>query len=131
VEVMSCWFGVPENYRDYEGFTYLITNLLNGKKYVGKKSFWNYRTLKPLKGKRQKRHVKKESNWRDYWGSSKQLLADIEKYGEENFKREILSLHRNKWDLAYYEAKYQFDNEVLFRDDWYNGIINIRLGRRK
>ena len=125
------WQGVPKDYADYEGFVYLITNLLNGKKYVGKKSFWNYKTLKPLKGKRRKRHVKKESNWRDYWGSSKQLLADIEKYGEENFKREILSLHRNKWDLAYYEAKYQFDNEVLFRDDWYNGIINIRLGRRK
>lgn len=125
------WSGIPENYKDYEGFIYLITNQLNGKKYIGKKSFWNYRTLKPLKGKRQKRHVKKESDWRNYWGSSKQLLEDIEKYGEENFTRVIINLYYTKWELSYYEAKYQFDHEVLLSDDWYNGIINLRVRKPK
>ncbi len=36
-----------------------------------------------------------------------------------------------KWDCAYYEAKEQFDKEVLFKDDYYNGIINIRLNKKK
>jgi len=33
-----------------------------------------------------------------------------------------------KGELAYMEAKLQFENEVLLRDDYYNGMINIRLG---
>jgi hypothetical protein len=53
-----------------EGFVYLITNLENGKKYIGKKTFWERR-----KDRKTGRRKKKESNWRDYFGSCDELIA--------------------------------------------------------
>jgi len=126
---MSEWLNQPKDINNYEGFTYLITNLLTGRKYIGKKSFWNYRTLKPLKGKKRKRHVKKESDWRDYYGSSNSLNLDIEKLGKENFSRQILNCYKTKFEVSYYEAKEQFDRGVLLTDDYYNGLIRVRLHR--
>jgi len=32
--------------------------------------------------------------------------------------------------MAYLETKEQFDREVLFRDDYYNGIIHCRINQR-
>ena len=55
---------------DNVGFVYQITNLQNGKKYIGKKWFWSTKKLPPLKGKKRKRTVKKESDWMKYFGSS-------------------------------------------------------------
>ena len=133
------WINVPPNIEDYEGFVYCITNLDNGKKYIGKKAFWSNIKLPPLKGrtkkekerraklKGNKRHVKKESDWKDYYGSSKELLLDVEKQGKNRFKREIKVLCKGKWEMAYFEAKMQFDNDVLLRDDYYNGILNLRV----
>jgi hypothetical protein len=69
-----------------------------------------------------------ESDWRKYWGSSKHLQEDIDKYGEDNFNREIIHLCKTKGECAYLEAKEQFDRDVLLTDDYYNGIIQIRLG---
>jgi len=51
-----------EMIEDYVGFVYLITDLTNGKKYVGKKLFVSKRKLPPLKGKTRKRTVIKESD---------------------------------------------------------------------
>lgn len=34
-----------------------------------------------------------------------------------------------KWELSYWELKYQMDENVMFRADAYNGIINVRLGK--
>lgn len=34
-----------------------------------------------------------------------------------------------KWELSYWELKYQMDYDVMFRNDTYNGIINVRLGK--
>jgi len=125
------WENVPKDIESYEGFVYLITNLINGKKYIGKKFFWSRRELKPLKGKKRKRISIVESDWRDYYGSCNKLNEDIEKYGKENFKREILMPCKTRWDCGYYEAEMQFSNGVLFDDNYYNGIINCRLSRRK
>jgi hypothetical protein len=33
--------------------------------------------------------------------------------------------------LSYLEAKEQFDREVLLSDEYYNGIINVRVGSSK
>ena len=65
---------------DYVGFVYLITNLDNDKKYIGKKWFWSTKKLPPLKGKKRKRTVKKESDWMKYFGSSEEvkLLVGLE-----------------------------------------------------
>ena len=78
---------IPEG---IEAFVYLITNLTNDMKYVGKKLAKFKTTKPPLKGKKNKRRGSKESDWRDYWGSSDRLNADVLELGENKFTREIL-----------------------------------------
>ena len=113
---------------DYYGFVYRITNLVNGHDYIGRKYFKTKRKLKPLKGRKNKRIKVVETDWQDYWGSSKRLLEDIEKLGVENFKREIICLCKARGETNYMEAKIQFDENVLLKEDNYNGIIAIKIG---
>ena len=116
---------IPE---EYEGFVYLITNTTNNKKYIGKKLAKFKTTKPPLKGKKNKRRGHKESDWQDYWGSSDRLQADVEALGPENFTREILYFCTNRAEMGYIEAREQFDRRVLESDEYYNGIINVRVG---
>ena len=119
---------LPDN---IEGFVYLITNTTNNRKYIGKKLAKFKKTKPPLKGKKNKRRSKVESDWRDYWGSSDHLIADVEKIGEKHFTREILYMCKSRGLMSYLEAKEQFDRRVLETDDYYNGIINVRVGSSK
>lgn len=112
---------------DYVGFVYLITNLQNDKKYIGKKWFWSTKKLPPLKGKKRKRTVVKESDWKQYYGSSEEVKLLLEQLGKDNFKREILRLCKTKGECTYFEAKFQFDFDVLLRDDYYNEFIGCRI----
>ena len=113
---------------EYEGFVYLITNTTTGQKYVGKKLAKFKTTKPPLKGKKNKRRGYKESDWRDYWGSSDRLQEDVDKLGPTNFTREILYFCKSRAEMSYIEAREQFDRRVLETDDYYNGIINVRVG---
>lgn len=116
---------------EYEGFVYLITNLTNGRKYIGKK-LAKFKTSKPpLKGRKNRRRGYKESDWQDYWGSSDKLQADVEELGTENFTREILYFCTSRAEMSYLEAKEQFDRRVLETEEYYNGIINVRVGGSK
>ena len=132
---MSTWLynnkEVDELPEGIEGFVYLITNLDNNRKYVGKKLARFKTTKPPLKGKKNKRRGYKESDWRTYWGSSEHLIADVERLGEDMFKREILHYCPSRGALSYMEAKEQFDRRVLETDEYYNGIINVRIGSSK
>ena len=112
---------------DNIGFVYLITDLTNDKKYIGKKNFWSTRRLPPLKGKTRRRTVKKESDWKEYFGSSEQVKLLVEESGQERFKREIIRLCKSKGEMSYYEAKEQFDREVLFSDEYYNEFIGCKI----
>lgn len=116
---------------DCEGFVYLITNTTNNKKYIGKKNAKATKTRPPLKGKKRKRRSKVESDWRDYWGSSDNLLNDIEALGKEKFTREILHMCPSRGIASYLEAREQFERRVLESDEYYNGIINVRIGGSK
>ena len=116
---------IPE---EYEGFVYLITNTTNNQKYVGKKLAKFKTTKPPLKGKKNKRRGYKESDWKDYWGSSDRLNADVNQVGAEKFTREILYLCKGRGEMSYIEAREQFDRRVLETDEYYNGIINVRVG---
>jgi len=87
---------------DKFGFVYLITNIKNGKGYIGCKQYLMYRKLKET-----------ESDWKTYMGSSKWLLKDIEKVGKEHFKFEIIAEYKNKRSLRYYELYYQMKFNVL------------------
>lgn len=116
---------IPE---EYEGFIYLITNLVTNRKYIGKKLARFKTTKPPLKGKKNKRRGHKESDWRDYWGSSDKLNEDVQILGTDKFTREILYFCRSRAEMSYLEAKEQFDRRVLETDNYYNGIINVRVG---
>jgi len=111
-----------------EAFVYLITNLTNHKKYVGKKLAKFKTTKKPLKGRKNKRRGTKESDWRTYWGSSEHLNADVKELGEKQFTREILHYCPTRGVASYLEAQEQFERKVLETDEYYNGIINVRIG---
>ena len=119
---------VEEIADQYIGFVYIITNLTNNKKYIGKKLAKFKKTRPPLKGKKRKRKSLVESDWQTYWGSSEHLLADVSELGPENFSREILYFCTTRGELSYREAKEQFDRGVLLTDEYYNGIINVRIG---
>jgi hypothetical protein len=111
----------------YIGFVYLITNKLNGRQYIGKKLL-NFKKTKVVKGKKKKFTV--ESDWKSYYGSSEELKADITLYGEDNFERKILKFCKSKGECSYYEAKYQFEYDVLLETDkFYNSWISVRVRR--
>ena len=112
------------------GFVYLINNLNSNKRYIGKKLFWTVEKLKPLKGMKNKRHRRVETDWRDYWGSSNNLLEDIQILGVEQFRRGIILLCDSKTALSYHEARLQFEHNVLLSNDYYNGMINCRINHR-
>lgn len=116
---------------DCEAFVYIITNTTNDRKYIGKKLAKFKKTRPPLKGKINKRRSKVESDWRDYWGSSDKLQEDVEKLGPDKFTRAILYYCETRGVASYLEAREQFERRVLETDDYYNGIINVRVGGSK
>jgi hypothetical protein len=116
---------------DCEAFVYLITNTTNNRKYIGKKLAKFKKTRPPLKGKKNKRRSKVESDWKDYWGSSDHLQQDVQQLGEDKFTREILYYCESRGIASYLEAREQFERRVLETDDYYNGIINVRVGGSK
>lgn len=113
---------------DTFGFIYEIVNTIENKIYIGKKQCKSKVKLKPLKGKTRARRKIKESDWKTYTSSSESLNNDINRLGKENFTFNIIRICSCKWELAYFEAKEQFDRNVLFEKNYYNGIINLRIG---
>lgn len=111
----------------YKAFVYLITNLLTGRRYIGLKQT-TFAKTRQVKGK--KKRVLVESDWREYWSSSDELQKDVEKFGQENFRREILYWCKLKSHANYLEAREQMDRRVLEHPDlYYNGIVNCRVSR--
>lgn len=86
-------------YKKY-GFIYITTNLINNKKYIGKKVY--------------------DRNSKNYLGSGKILLKAIKKYGKENFKREIIEECNNSKELCLREKYWiNFYNATKSRE-YYN-----------
>ena len=112
---------------EYQGFVYQITELHTNKKYIGKKNFWKPKILPINKTRKRRVRTRVESDWKTYFSSSSQIQKLVEESGEKKFKREILKLCKTKGEMSYYEAKLQFENNVLFRDDYYNEFIGCRV----
>ena len=118
---------------DCVGFVYIIVNLKTNRKYVGKKlakfSKTTYKTVVLKNGKKKKKKIRSkiDSDWKDYYGSSKELNEDVEKLGTENFKREILFFCKSKAECSYIESREQFSRKVLESDDYYNNNIMCRI----
>ena len=125
------WFYKNKEYKqisdkDLVGFVYQITDKETGKKYIGKKNFYQTRKTKLSKKKQQelnttRTHLKitKESNWKTYKSSHK----DLKKLPDERLYKEIVSLHYNKRDLTYSEAKLQFEMDVIHNKNYLNKNI--------
>jgi hypothetical protein len=120
-----------EDLPDYEyiiGFVYRITRISDGLIYIGKKSLQHSRKVRISKKEKlltQSRKVfkvvRKESDWKTYWGSCKEL-SDHVKINPNNFKREILELCCSKKYLNFCELEHQIKNDVLKKKS-YNGNI--------
>jgi len=113
---------------DWFGFIYRIIEKDTGKHYIGKKQFHSY-TRKSIKGKKNKKLIIKENDWKTYTSSSTHVNSQIELKGKDNFIFLIESLHKTKGSLFYAEIELQVSENVLrekFEDGarkYYNGQI--------
>ena len=118
---------------DYEGFVYIIKNINDDKSYIGKKTLWN-RTKKKVQKKdgsgTKNSIVKKESDWKKYWGSNTFLKEDVKEANALGFTREVLHFFKTKGESNYVEALYQFKyNVLLYPDKFYNQWIMVKVNR--
>jgi len=97
---------------DYFGFVYRITRKDTDRSYIGKKQLV-FTRRKKVKGRVNRKHVKKESDWKEYTGSCDELNQEIETLGKEGFDFEILKFCKTKSELGYTETEYQFKEDVL------------------
>jgi len=112
------------------GFTYRVTHIPTGKMYIGKKVLQFTRKARLTKKdlaiyegqpgrKPTYKQVVKESDWKTYYGSNKELLELLKNEPKENFKREILNLASTKKLLTYEETKALFLYSVLEKPEEY------------
>ena len=95
------------------GFIYEVQHIPTGRRYIGKKVLEFNRTLPPLKGTKRKRKVVKESDWKTYYGSHKEIKDLIKENKQDEFRREILMYVPSKKLLTYYETKFLFIKRFL------------------
>lgn len=123
------------------GFIYIITHIPTGRKYIGKKCLHNY-TNKRLgkkeiaqqmgRGRKAKtKPLKKESDWKTYYGSTSYIKDLISENKQTELSREIIEIAYSKKQLTYLEIKLQFVNGVLENPDiWINDNIGGRYFRK-
>ena len=112
-------------------FVYSIRHLETGREYIGQKRL-KFVSHKRKKGRVRRIKVVKESDWETYWSSSSKLKADVERFGEHKFVREILCFCRSLSETNYYELKFQMDKDVLLHPDkFYNEFVGKRISRKQ
>jgi hypothetical protein len=131
-QTQSTWKNFPTNTEGVVGFIYLIRNNHPDsikKYYIGKKQLLKRVKKKPLKGKKRNRISFVDNDVEKYWGSSKELLTDIERYGIEHFSREVIEVCYSKFHMTYGELLWQIKCNALMDDRFYNGILNVRISK--
>ena len=117
------------------GFVYKVKHIPSGKSYIGKKIL--FFTKKVKLGKKeiaQLQHVVgrkpayklavKESDWKTYYGSQKQIKELLKESKEKDWDRHILKCVPSKKLLTYFETKYQMVYQVLEKpDEFFNDNI--------
>lgn len=106
------------------GFIYLIENLVNGKRYIGRK-FLTKAGYKTVNKKRKK--IRVESDWAEYYGSSPALAKDIEIFGRDKFRRTILRLCKSRGECNYWEAKLIFETDAVLDGNYYNTWVQCKV----
>ena len=123
------WYydGVPfEETGTHFGFVYLIENLTNNRKYIGRKYFSKAGT-KQVNGK--KRKIRKPSDWETYYGSNETLKREVIEIGENNFRRTILHLCKTKSECSYWETFEIFSRHALLSENYYNDWVSAKVRR--
>lgn len=129
------------------GFIYEVTHLPSGRKYLGRKQVTF--TRKKKIGKRESKQIKeqkklngeravspkykyvtKESDWKDYYGSSDEVKELIKEGSTDDFKREILEYAFHKKQLSYKETSLLFTRKVLETDEYINSNIQGKWFRK-
>jgi group I intron endonuclease len=90
------------NTDNYYGAVYETTNLINGKKYIGKLVF------------------SRKNDWSKYLGSGLYLQRAIRKYGKENFTKEILFLALDNDELNELEEIVIELSNAVESENYYN-----------
>lgn len=128
----SSWKNFPTDTEGVVGFVYLIRNNHPDSKkkyYIGQKKMLKKVKRKPLKGKTRNRISYVDNDVEKYWGSSKELLTDIEKYGIEYFSKEVIEVCYSKFHMTYGELIWQIKCNALMDQRYYNGILSCRISR--
>jgi serine/threonine protein kinase len=129
------------------GFIYEVTHTPTGRKYIGKKVLYfernkklGKRALEELRLERKtkgiggrtpmKQKIVKESDWKTYYGSHKEIITLIKDKKQEEFTREILQFVPTKKQLTYFECKYLFIKEVLEGNDYINDNVLAKFYRK-
>ena len=109
---------------DNVGFVYIIINMTNDKKYIGKKLFTKSKTYQKNK---KKKKTRVSSDWITYTGSNDDLNEDI-RNGHE-IKKYIIHLCKSKGWMSYMETKEILVRDCLLSDKYYNTWISARIRR--
>ena len=120
-----------EELEKYQGFVYEVEECDTGMKYIGKKFFWKPKVLPKTKKRKRRVRTRTESDWRKYFGSSKEVQLLVEENGADAFHREILMLCKTKGQCSYYEMKYQLELDVLLKpEEYYNAFVGGKIHRK-
>ena len=88
MHIFGHWiFPIEFDHTEWFGFIYRITELSTGREYLGKKQFGKLQR-KVIKGRKNRKHIHSESNWKEYTGSSIHLNEQIELNTKDNYKFE-------------------------------------------
>lgn len=112
---------------DHTGFVYIITDLENGRMYIGQKNLWTPKT-RSIKGKKKK--IKVVSDYKEYYGSNLELQERVKLLGPSKFRREILHLCTNKGTQNYLELREQIDRRVMETDAYYNSFVGGKIHKK-
>ncbi len=122
------------------GFVYEITHQPTGRKYLGRKQLISItkkalgkKELALITDKRASKFktVKKETDWKTYYGSHPEIKQMIKDGKELEFTREIIIFVPSKKQLTYYEDKYLYMNGVIEPDSTYfNDNISGRFFKK-
>ena len=125
------------------GFIYEVIYKPTDVRYIGKKVLYFERNkklgkkaLKILQEERAKQGLRGriptkqkiiiESDWKDYFGSQKEIVALSKKDNSgKSWEKRILEFVPNKKLLTYYETKHLFKNDVL--ENQYSAHINDNI----